>query len=91
MQKGVPRKSNEILGVLGIVAIGVVVIYLVQLLVFPFLEKAFPILVNYDRYLKDAFAAVIIFGFAVIIVRIIHRTIEVASQKSSRRNYRGKK
>ena len=89
MQKGVPRKSNEILGVLGIVAIGVVVIYLVQLLVFPFLEKAFPILVNYDRYLKDAFAAVIIFGFAVIIVRIIHRTIEVASQKSSRRNYRG--
>ena len=84
MQKGVPRKSNEILGVLGIVAIGVVVIYLVQLLVF-----AFPILVNYDRYLKDAFAAVIIFGFAVIIVRIIHRTIEVASQKSSRRNYRG--
>ena len=89
MQKGVPRKSSEILGVLGIVAIGVVVVYLVQMLVFPFLEKVFPILVNYDRYLKDAFAAVIIFGFAVIIIRIIHRAIEVASLKSSRRNYRG--
>ena len=89
MEKGVPRKSNEILSVLLVVVIGVAVIYLVQLLVFPFLETTFPILVNYDRYLKDAFAAIVIFGFAVIIVRIIHRTIEIASLKSNRRNYRG--
>ncbi|MDS0256276.1 mechanosensitive ion channel family protein [Thermoplasmatales archaeon AK] len=72
-----------------IVAIGIIVIILFQYYVLPIVEGFFPFLKDYDRYLKDSLAAIVIFSIAVGILSIVKRTIEKTSLKAIGRNYRG--
>ena len=72
-----------------IVAIGIVVILAFQLYILPQVESYFPFLKAYDRYLKDALGAIVIFAIALGILSIVKRTIERSSQKANGRNYRG--
>ncbi len=83
------KAGNSRLKAFLIVVIGIIVIISFQYYILPFVESIFPILKGYDRYLKDALAAIVIFSIAVGILSIVKRTIEKTSQKANGRNYRG--
>jgi small-conductance mechanosensitive channel len=87
-----PRKhtvGRQTLRAIGIVALGIVILVFFQYFLYPRIEAVYPVLKLYDRYIKDAIAAAVIFGFAYLILRGIRQTIEITSQKRTRRNIRG--
>lgn len=83
-----PRVKGRLKAVI-LIAAGIIVFLVFQFYMLPLLESYFPILKGYDRYLKDALGAVIIFGISIGILSIIKKTIERSSQKQNGRNYRG--
>ena len=83
------KAGNSRLKAFLIVVIGIIVIISFQYYILPFVESIFPVLKGYDRYLKDALAAIVIFSIAVGMLSIIKRTIEKTSLKANGRNYRG--
>lgn len=71
------------------IAAGTAIILVFQFYLFPLLEVKYSFLVSYDRYLKDGLGAVVIIILALGILRVVHRTIEVSSQRHEGKNYRG--
>lgn len=77
------------LRVIGIIALGIIILVAFQYVIYPRIETIFPIVKNYDRYIRDAMAAAVIFGFSYLVLRGIKQTIEMAAQKRTSRNLRG--
>ena len=86
--KGV-HVGRATLKVVGIVALGIIVLLFFQYFLYPRLESYYPVITTYDKYIKDATAATVIFGFSYLILRGIRQTIEVAAERRSKRNLRG--
>ncbi len=84
-----PTVGRETLKAIGIISLGILVLVIFQYFLYPKVEAYFPILKSYDRYIRDAMAAAVIFGFAYIILRGIRHTIEITSQRRAKRNIRG--
>ena len=84
-----PTVGRETLKAIGIISLGILVLVVFQYFMYPRVEAYFPFLKSYDRYIRDAMAAAVIFGFAYLILRGIRQTIEITSQKRAKRNIRG--
>lgn len=81
--------GKQTLKAIGIIALGILILVIFQYILYPRIEVLFPILANYDKYIKDAMAAAVIFGFTFLILRGIRRTIEITSEKRTKKNIRG--
>ncbi len=84
-----PTVGKETLKAIGIISLGIFILVFFQYFLYPRVETVYPFLKTYDRYIKDAIAASVIFGFAFLILRGIRQTIEITSQKRTKRNIRG--
>ncbi|MEM0155955.1 MAG: mechanosensitive ion channel [Thermoplasmataceae archaeon] len=69
--------------------LGILIVAIFQFYLLPVLEKSFPVLVGYDRYLRDALGAIVIFALSYVILRVIRKMIERATNRSQGRNYHG--
>ncbi len=58
-------------------------------LFFPYLGSLYPPINIYTQYIRDAIFAILIFGFTVIISKLIRELLERLSQKGGGRNFRG--
>lgn len=81
--------GRETLKAIGIIALGIIILVFFQYFLYPRVETVYPILKSYDRYIRDAMAAAVIFGFAFLMLRGIKKTIEITSEKRTKRNIRG--
>lgn len=73
----------------SLIIIGIAIVILLEIYIFPMLESIYPVLANYDRYVRDATVAVVIFGVAFLILRVLRKAVEISSRKAMGRNYHG--
>lgn len=81
--------GRQTLRAIGIIVIGILILVFFQYFLYPRLETIYPTLKTYDKYIKDAMAAAVIFGFSFLILRGIKQTIEITSERRTKRNIRG--
>ncbi|MGP6206873.1 mechanosensitive ion channel family protein [Cuniculiplasma sp. SKW3] len=86
-----PAKSNRYaeFKLLILLIVGILVIIAFQQIIFPYLYSYFPTLKSYDRYLRYALGATVIFGIAAGILSVLKRMVERVSDRSNGKNYRG--
>jgi len=87
---GVPKRSlsQELGKIIIFIVIAVAIAYLMDYLLSA-LSSYFPEITHYLKYIKDAIGAVLIFGFAIVILRSIKYAMEAASSRPGSRNLRG--
>jgi len=77
-----------IIKVIAVMITGIIVGVFLELF-FPYLGSLYPSINIYTQYIRDAIFAILIFGFTVIISKLIRELLERLSQRGGGRNFRG--